>query len=157
MCPVKSAIPQRNQNENISNYNCSLGELESTRIRMSKIKIDEVKTSLLFSLFLVNLIFPKNIYSSVWDYDCERSIKYLKESQDEISQAHDRFESAKSELESKRLSYNLCTPSRWDDCSYELNVYNNAVDEYNDSLTDLKTKLSEFQSNINRFNRTCLD
>jgi len=57
--------------------------------------------------------------ATAWDYGCESAISTLTSEQQEVEFAHSDLESAKSEMESARSTYNLCTPSRYDDCDFE--------------------------------------
>lgn len=94
--------------------------------------------------------------ATVWDYGCEGAIRALKSEQQEVESAHSNFESAKNEMESARSMYNLCTPSRYDDCEFQRMTVNNAIHEYNDALDTLRSQLSDFEYAVGKFNRECL-
>ena len=83
--------------------------------------------------------------ATVWGYGCEGSIRALKNAQQDVESAHSSFESAKSEVEFAKSMYNLCTPTRYDGCEFQRMNLNNAVQEHNDALAALKSRLTDFE------------
>ena len=101
-------------------------------------------------------VFSSNLNAEIWDYDCERAIKKLRDAQQEVASAYDDLESTKSNLEYARIQYNYCTPSEWNDCEYERDQLNYAIDRYNEALENLNYSIDEFYACIQRLSRTCL-
>ena len=112
--------------------------------------------TVLFFLIAAVLSIPQFSVAAVWDYSCEGAIKNLKDEQEEVESAHKRFESQKNEMESASSMYDLCTPSMYDDCGFWLLNANNANQEYNDALRNVRRQLTYFGFAVDRFKRDCL-
>lgn len=97
------------------------------------------------------------VLASVWDYGCESAIRNLRNEQQEVESAHNDFESAKSEMESAKAMYNLCSPSRYDDCEFQRMTTNTAIQQYNYTLETLRDQLRDFEYVAGRFQRECLE
>src|SRR5437879_2277086 len=105
---------------------------------------------------LVAFLSAGTVMAAVWDYDCERAIKHLKNAQEGVASSHSEWESAKSELESAKSFYRICTPSRYADCEFERSQVNYAIDRYNLALSELQSKIGDFNSFVRRFQNSCL-
>ncbi len=95
------------------------------------------------SCLLILLILSHEVHAEVWDWHCESAIGKLKDAQEDIS-------SAKEDIDSAKFTYQLCTPSRYDNCEFERLSLDNAIDEYNSAIDDFESALSSFKN-------SCLD
>ena len=84
------------------------------------------------------------------------AIRHLRNEQQDVESAHNDFEAAKSEMESARAMYDLCTPGPYSDCDFERMNVNNTIQRYNDAVDTLKSRLSDFDYGVRKFNGECL-
>ena len=105
--------------------------------------------SLLAKCFLKNsfiillLSIPSSLHAEVWEWSCESAIRKLKNAQEEAA-------SAKTDIDSAKSYYELCTPSRYNTCEFERTALNNAIDDFNSAISDFDFALTSFKN-------SCLD
>ena len=105
----------------------------------------------LLGLFLVLVSFPTHLSAEVWDPQCETAIQDLKRAQQDASSAHEKFESAKTRVETEQRMLEICLG----DCRHEREMLNMRTRDYNEGLKDLKNALSNFESAVQSFRRNC--
>ena len=105
----------------------------------------------LFVLFLFLLSLPTHLFAEVWDSQCETAIHDLKRAQQDASSAHEKFESAKTRVETEQRMLEICLG----DCRHEREMLNMRTRDYNEGLKDLKNALSNFESTVQSFRRNC--
>jgi len=114
-------------------------------------KMLNVKPQYLFCLYLILLSLPTNLSAEVWDAHCETAIHDLKRAQQEVSAAHEKFESAKTRAETGQQMLEICLG----DCRHEREMLNMRTRDYNDCLKELKKAGANFESAVQSFRRNC--
>jgi hypothetical protein len=114
-------------------------------------KILKLKAQCLLGLYLILLSFPTNLSAEAWDSNCERAIDDLKRAQQGVSSAHEKFESAKSRVETGQRMLRIC----FGDCRHEREMLDLRTRDYNDSLKELKNAFSNFESAVQSFRKHC--
>jgi len=109
------------------------------------------KPQCLLCLYLMLLSLPTNSSAEVWDSHCETAILDLKRAQQESSSAHEKFESAKTRVETEQRMLEICIG----DCRHEREMLQMRTRDYNDCLKELKRTLSNFESAVQSFRRNC--
>jgi hypothetical protein len=96
-----------------------------------------------FFSFLLLFGFATSTTAEVWDWSCESAIIRLKNAQEDVA-------STKEDVDSAKTYYQLCTPSRYNDCELERMTLNGAIDDFNSAISD-------FNYALNSFKNSCLD
>jgi hypothetical protein len=109
------------------------------------------KPQCLLCFYWVLLSFPTNLSAEVWDSQCETAIHDLKRAQQEASSAHEKFQSAKSRVETEQRMLEICLG----DCRREREMLNIRTRDYNEGLKDLKNAFSNFESAVQSFKKNC--
>ena len=105
----------------------------------------------LLCLSLILLSLPVNLSAEVWDPQCETAIHDLQRTQQDVSSAHEKFESAKTRVETERRMLEICLG----DCRHEREMLDMRTRDYNEGLRELKNAFSNFESAIQSFRRNC--
>jgi len=109
------------------------------------------KPQCLLCLYLMLLSLPTNSSAEVWDSHCETAIHDLKKAQQEVSAAHEKFESAKTRVETEQRMVETCLG----DCRHEREMLNMRTWDYNEFLKELKKAGANFESAVQSFRRNC--
>jgi broad specificity phosphatase PhoE len=104
-----------------------------------------------FCLCLILLSLPTHLSAEVWDAHCETAIHDLKRAQQEVSAAHEKFESAKTRVETEQRMVEICLG----DCRHEREMLSMRTRDYHDCLKELKNAFSNFDSAVQSFRRNC--
>ena len=105
----------------------------------------------LLCLYLILLSLPTNLSAEAWDSHCETAIHDLKRTQQEVSSAHEKFESAKGRVETEQRMLEICLG----DCRHEREMLHMRSRDYNDCLKEMKNAFSNFESAVQSFRRNC--
>jgi len=109
------------------------------------------KPQFLLGFYLLLLSLPTHSSAEVWDSHCETAIHDLQRAQQEASSAHEKFESAKTRVETEQRMLEICLG----DCRHEREMMQMRTRDYNDCLKELKKALSNFESAVQNFRRNC--
>ena len=109
------------------------------------------KPQRLLCLYLILLSLPANLSAEVWEAHCETAIHDLKRAQQEVSAAHEKFESAKTRAETEQQMLEICLG----DCRHELEMLNMRTRDYNECPKELKKAGAHFESAVQSFRRDC--
>jgi hypothetical protein len=105
----------------------------------------------LLCLYLILLSLPTNLFAEVWNSQCETAIHDLKRAQQDASSAHEKFESAKTRVETEQRMLEICLG----DCRHEREMLNIRTRDYKECLKELKNAFSNFESAVQSFRRNC--